>query len=238
MTTELMIYGDIGDTYWSEGISQNDVLRGLKELDQSADQHDIRINSPGGDVATGITIMNLLRSHKEQMRAFNPNFKLLTVVDGYAKSVASVIMMAGDIRRVALGGIVMIHDAWCYAYGNAKELSAAAGRMEILSDNAATIYSSVVNQKEKNKDYFRQKMLEETYFIGEEAVSSGLATESEQVTAQLFADLTVDKLKGHYNEVMAKSAKNRTYNRPLSAVALSNRQEAAKRLALLSATIS
>lgn len=238
MTTEIMLYGDIGDTYWSYGISEGDVLNGLKELDPSANQHDVRINSPGGDVATGLGIMNLLRSHSAQMKTFNPNFKLATIVDGYAMSVASVIMMAGDIRKIALGGIVMIHDAWCYAAGNATELRQAADRMEKLSVNAANIYATAVGAKEKDAEYFRGLMTAETYFIGDEAVKAGLATECEQEQAQLFAELSPEKLKGHYAEVMVKTAKMRTYKRPLTAKALSDRQEAAKRLELLSATLS
>ena len=123
MSTDLMLYGDIGLDWWSgDGITDEQVHASLQTLDPSASQHTVHINSVGGRVDTGLAIMNLLRAHSAQMQAVNPDFKLKTICEGYAMSIASVIFMAGDIRTVALGGVVMIHEAWNGCYGNAAEM--------------------------------------------------------------------------------------------------------------------
>lgn len=244
--TELCLYGDIGEDWWSgDGITEVHVLDGLKALDKDVDQHTIRINSPGGRVDTGLAIMNLLRSHAAQMKVINPAFKLETCNDGYAMSIASVIMMAGDVRTTCLGSITMIHDAWSGVYGNAGEMRKAAERLDMLSDNCADVYSKTCTPAGKdaparNAEYFRTLMKAETYMVGDQAINCGLATQSDSTkTAQMHTELTPEKLQGRYVTMMTEHYKRRTFNRPKGSAALSitNAKAAQSRLALLLATM-
>lgn len=220
MANEIMIYGDIGMDWWSgDGITESHVIDGLNALDPKADCHKVRINSPGGRVDTGLAILSLLRSHKESMKASNPGFKLETVVDGYAMSSASIIMMAGDVRTVALGGIVMIHDAWSGTYGNAEQMRKDADRLDKLSVNAANIYAALaapaeVGQPTRDSAYFRTLMVAETYFIGDESVKCGLTTQQDSgIKANLLADLSPENLKGQYVPRMTQHYQKRTFQR-------------------------
>lgn len=233
---ELLLYGDIGETWMGDGITEAQVLSGLKELDPQAKQHNIRLNTLGGRVDVGLAIRSLLASHAAQMKVYNPEFKLCTIVDGYAMSVGSIIMLAGDIRRIALGGVVMIHDAWSFAGGNAGDLRKEADSLDKLSENASAIYAKVVNHPDKDAAYFRTLMKEETYFIGEEAVTAGLATEAEQSEAQLC--IPCEKIRGQYAKFMATKDRGLVYKRPISAESLLMRKEAEKRLQLLSSSFS
>ena len=52
--------------------------------------------------------------------------KVTTICDGFACSAASVIFMAGDERIINEASLLMIHNAWTYANGNATELRKAA----------------------------------------------------------------------------------------------------------------
>ena len=241
--TELCIYGDIGADWWSgDGITENHVLTGLRDMDKDAAKHVVRINSPGGRVDTGLTILNLLRSHSAQMKAVNPAFQLETVVDGYAMSSASVIFMAGDVRTVALGGVLMIHDAWSGVYGNADEMRKAADRLELLSNNCAQIYATLAtpagkDQPVRDSSYFRTLMQAETYMVGDQGVSHGLATQQDLGTeASMFAEFTPEKLKGHYVSMMTEHYKKRTYNRPTAAKSILDAKAAHQRLQQLLAT--
>lgn len=244
MATELMLYGDIGADWWSgDGITEEMVHEGLVGLDATAAKHVVHINSPGGRVDTGLAIMNLLRSHKEQMRATNADFKLETVCDAYAMSSGSVIFMAGDIRTIALGGIVMIHDAWSGCYGNAAELRKSADVMDKLSENIANIYAALCTPADKDAPardagYYRSLMLEETYMISNEAVTYGIATQLDpSLQANLCKDLTPENLKGKYVARMTAGYKKRTLSKPTAAASLTNLKLALQRFKVLEAAI-
>lgn len=244
MNTELSLYGDIGDSWWGDGITAVDVRNNLRELDQNAPMHYIRINSMGGDVGEGLTIMNLLRAHAAAQRLTNPEFKLRTIVDGYAMSSASVIFMAGDERHIALGGVVMIHDAWSYTGGNATEMRKTADTLDKLSENAADIYATLCVPAEKSaaaRDaaYYRNLMKAETYMTGDEAVSMGLATSVDKgIEAVLYTNFTPETMKGrddkgHSKYVAAMTTKrNHIYNTPRNTKAYLNHKEAMKLLNL------
>lgn len=244
MNTELCLYGDIGESWWSgEGVTESAVLEGLKSLDMSAEKHTIRINSPGGNVDTGLAILTLLRSHAAQMKAANPAFQLETSCDGYAMSSASVIFMAGDVRTVALGGVVMIHDAWTCCYGNSAEMTKMVDVLDKLSQNTANIYAALCTAPAKDAPardsaYFRALMKEETYMIGDEAVNCGLATRQDiGTTASLCAALTPEKLKGRYAETMSKHYQRRTFTRAASSKSLVDIKAAQQQLKQLQASL-
>jgi ATP-dependent protease ClpP protease subunit len=54
---QIRIYEEIG--YW--GITEEDFARDLAEI--TADEIEVQISSPGGDVFAGIAIYNALRAH-------------------------------------------------------------------------------------------------------------------------------------------------------------------------------
>ena len=235
MEDTLYLYGDIGSSYWFEGITAKDVSLQLKDLDISASKHTIRFNSPGGLVDEGLAMMNVLRVHKTTMKAINPSFELETVCDGYCMSAATCPFMAGDIRTIALGGVFMIHDAWSYAGGDAKLLRKIADDLDKLSENAANIYAALCTpSKDRTAAFFRNLMTEETYFIGAEAVDVGLATQEDKASeAVLCASLTPENLKGHYVQRMTKDRIKTTYNRPINPQSMKKRDDA---IALLAKT--
>ena len=112
---ELHIYGDITSWPWLESdVDAYSLSKELAELD--VDKINVYINSYGGEVAEGLAIYNSLKRHKA---------KIVTVCDGFACSVASVIFMAGDERVMNESSLLMIHNAWTWASGNADELRKA-----------------------------------------------------------------------------------------------------------------
>ncbi|MGR5978365.1 ATP-dependent Clp protease proteolytic subunit [Bacillus cereus] len=56
---DITIYGDIGESWWSDSASAVDIERTLKAT--SANIININLNSPGGDVFDGIAIYNQLK---------------------------------------------------------------------------------------------------------------------------------------------------------------------------------
>ena len=83
----ILLYGDIGE--YSD-VTAAAIVRELMEAEASGKRIDVRINSNGGDVYTGIAIFNALRGSKADIHIY---------VDGIAASMASVIALCGKLRR-------------------------------------------------------------------------------------------------------------------------------------------
>src|SRR5690554_5380188 len=66
------------------------------------DEIDLDLNTPGGDVASGVRIYHYLRDHPA---------KVNVRVTGMAASIGTIIMMAGDTRSMAIGSTMMTHRA-------------------------------------------------------------------------------------------------------------------------------
>lgn len=173
---ELYIYGDIASDCckWCDtDVSASDIINKLQGV--AAKSIDVYINSYGGEVAQGIAIYNALKRHKA---------KVTTYVDGFACSIASVIAMAGDTRKMYSNSLLMIHNAWTVAQGNAEELEKAAEDLKVINEATKQAYLNVVNISEEELT----KMLDaETWITAEKAVEMGFATE---VVAEKKADKT------------------------------------------------
>src|SRR5687767_4040065 len=158
-TTDLYIY-DVIDSwggYW--GISASDVVAAL----QGAGDVTVHINSPGGEVFEALAIFATFRNH--------PGTVTMRV-EGWAASAASMIAMAGDQVVMEPQAMIMIHDAWSYAFGNAEDLRAEADILDKTSGNIAGMYATKAGG---TADVWRAAMQAETWYTAEEAVAAGLA---------------------------------------------------------------
>lgn len=163
-TAEIIIYGVIGSSYWDDGISDTVFQKELKALGD-VKEITVRINSVGGDVFQGFAIYNLLKQHSA---------KITVHVDGIAASIASIIMLAGDKIIMGEGAQVMVHSAWTYTAGNARDLESTIDRLLAIDEQLIKLYSA----KTKNdREYIRSLVVAETWFNAEEAVEIGLADE-------------------------------------------------------------
>jgi ATP-dependent protease ClpP protease subunit len=158
---ELYVYDEIG--YW--GVTASAFIDEIRAL--GVQQINVRINSPGGDVADGIAIFNALRNHPA---------KVTTTVDSAAYSAASVIAQAGDHRIMVRHAQMMIHEASGVTMGNAEDARKFADVLDLHSDNIASIYAERADNGTTAKK-FRQLMKAETWLSDSEAVELGLADE-------------------------------------------------------------
>jgi len=156
---EVYIYDEI--SWW--GITAEQFVDELREI--TAPQIDLHLNSPGGDVFDAHAIYQALVDHKAQVT---------TLVDGLAASAASVVAMAGE--RVVMGraAMLMIHDAWGLAIGNAADMRDMADRLDKISDVIASVYAERAGGP---LEFWRAAMVEESWYDAEEAVQAGLADE-------------------------------------------------------------
>lgn len=167
-TATLTIYGDITSFPWLEGdVSAANLSKQLDTLGDVS-QIDVYINSYGGEVAEGLAIYNALKRHKAKVR---------TICDGFACSIASVIFMAGDERIMNEASLLMIHNAWVYAAGNAEQLRKQADDLEKITQASVEAYKANSTLTEEE---IKDLMDAETWILPEEALSYGFATSVEK----------------------------------------------------------
>lgn len=130
-SAEIFIYGDIGESWWDEGVAAKTFVPELAALD--VDQLTVRIASYGGSVQEGIAIHNALKRHRASVTV---------VIDSIAASIASLIAMAGDRVEIAENALMMLHAPWGYASGNSAELRQYADLLDTWSTAMGSSYAA------------------------------------------------------------------------------------------------
>lgn len=167
----LNIMGDITSLPWLENdVSAKPIVEQLNGAD--VDEIDVHINSYGGEVAEGLAIYNALRNHRA---------KVVTYCDGFACSIASVIFMAGDERVMSDSSLLMIHNAWTIADGNAEQLRKAADDLEKITSASVAAYKAHSNLSEAD---IKALMDAESWILPDEATEYGFATKIEKTATE------------------------------------------------------
>lgn len=177
-TTEITIYGDIGESWWGESTSANDIKNALNDV--STNTITIRLNSPGGDAFDGITIYNQLKNH---------NAKVIVYVDGLAASAASIIAMAADELIMNTGSMLMIHEASTFTWGTKADIKKTLNALEGIDKSIADIYMTRYSGERAELENMVES---ETWFTANEAVEVGLADKVNETTND---DETFENLK-------------------------------------------
>lgn len=158
-SNEFFIY-DIIDDFW--GIGAKDFKQFI-DMNADAPEIHIHINSPGGSAFEGRTIATLIRSFKG---------KTICHVDGIAASAASIVAVACDEVRMAVGTMLMIHNAWSVVGGNKDDFIAQAELLEKCDQAMATDY-------EMKTGLAREEIIEmmnaETWLSADEAIEKKFA---------------------------------------------------------------
>lgn len=186
-STEITIYGDIGESWWGESISANDIKEALASV--TTDTIVVRLNSPGGDAFDGITIYNQLKNH---------NAKVTIYVDGLAASAASIIAMAADELIMNTGSMLMIHEASTFTWGTKADIKKTLNALEGIDKSLADIYMTRYQGERSEIDTMIQN---ETWFTSNEAVEIGLADKVNEVSDDSDAEVDAEEFK---NNVLKK----------------------------------
>jgi len=161
---EILLYEFIGEDFFGQGMGAkqfHDELKALGDISKII----VRINSPGGDVFDGNTIYNILKAHKAQVEVH---------IDGIAASIASVIAMAGDKIIMPENAMMMIHNPWGFAVGDAAEMRKMADALDKIRESIVVSYRAQTDLDEKK---LFEMMDEETWMTAADAVELGFADE-------------------------------------------------------------
>ena len=164
IVVEVRIYDEIG--FW--GVTAKDFIQELDAAASNAASIVVAINSPGGDVFDALAIYNALRRYEN---------KVTTRVDGVAASAASIVFLAGDTRVMPENALLMIHNPWTFAAGEADDLRQMAETMDKIRDNLVAIYVQRSGQEEA---VITEMLDAETWLTALEAQALGMADTIEQ----------------------------------------------------------
>jgi ATP-dependent protease ClpP protease subunit len=178
-TTEIHIVDVIGswdDDFWNRlfgealfGVTARAFVDQLAALPDTVKNIRLHINSPGGDVWGAVNIANALRDQQ-----LSKGRTVETIIDGLAASSASIIAMAGTSIRMADNALMMIHNPWTIAQGNAAEMRRAADMLDTVRGQAVATYQW---HSTMSADDIVAAMDAETWMSADEAIANGFATE-------------------------------------------------------------
>ena len=195
-TARMTIYGDIrGGIDWGliDGGEPTktgavDVAGAIAALPASTKAIEVHIDSYGGEVAEGVAIYNALRGSGKE---------IVTVCDGFACSIASVIFMAGSKRIMRSASLLMLHNPSSIAAGTSKDLRKQADDLDVICELSKTAY---LKGGKISTDTLTSAMDKETWVAPGQAVEWGLATDIEDGSlesgepTQSAAQIVMEKL--------------------------------------------
>jgi len=166
---ELRIDGDIVDDndvwiyewFGESCASPNAFRQSLKE--HKGKEITVWINSRGGNVWAASGIYNALKEH---------DGKVIVKIDGKALSAGSIIAMAGDEVLMGPVSMMMIHNPWFSAGGDANEFRRYA---EVLDQVKSAIINAYEAKTGLARDELWKLMDDETWMGAHKAVELGFA---------------------------------------------------------------
>ena len=176
----ILLYGDVGD---GQRVDSGRVVAELMALQSQYSKIDVRINSRGGDVFSGIAIYNALRTSKADITVY---------IDGVAASIAGIIALCGKPLYMSPYAKLMLHSVSGGAWGNASDLRSMAEQMEVLQGDLAAMIAGRCGMKKDEvlakyfdeKDHWvsaqealEMKLIDGIYDMDDEAVNAGSTDE-------------------------------------------------------------
>ena len=164
---ELLIFDQIGQDVWGDGISQLQFMEELAALGD-VNEIDVRISSPGGLVMVGVAMYNALMAHPAT----------ITVHVDSAWSMASYLAMSASPGRLfmAENGLMMIHNPTLESLGrvDVDDLESARQMLEASTNQMVRVYAARTGQE---PDAIRAMMKATTWLEAAEAKELGFVDE-------------------------------------------------------------
>lgn len=200
-SAEIVIYSEIGETFWGDGVSAKSFSDELKELPKAVKDITVRINSPGGDVFDGISIYNRLKQHPAKVTVY---------IDGLAASIASIIALAGDEVIAGEGTLFMIHKPMTMGYGNSNEFEELISRLDDVEEQLVGIYRRKTGL---DRSEIKNMLSKETWLNADEAKEKGFIDSIMAESEELRVAANVEGFKNipWMKNIEIKNMSNTTY---------------------------
>lgn len=148
----------------------NELMKQLMILEKTGDGSEVTlyINSPGGEVSSGLAVYDYMQLMKSPVR---------TVCIETAASMAAILFLAGQKREMLPHTSLMIHDP---AYGGGdmagKKPHELQHYVDKLRKRQEIIVGIIAEKTGRSIEEVCEKTRENSYFNADEAIDYGLAT--------------------------------------------------------------
>lgn len=160
------VHGDSARTFraWTDAM-----------LGHSVDPITIIINSPGGEVVSGLDIVSQIRSLQRA------GVEVRGHVMGDAASMGAVILAACSVRSMTSLSRLMWHGIVSFSFGDATDMRSQQRELDRMTATIAAILTATAKPGTRfaNPSWVRKTMREKrpTWIYPEEAIASGLVNE-------------------------------------------------------------
>ncbi|MEG2760164.1 MAG: ATP-dependent Clp protease proteolytic subunit [Mucinivorans sp.] len=191
----MRLYGAIGEKVDGDYFAQE-----LSMISRDCEKVRLRINSPGGDVISGMSIVSAILSSYTPIEVY---------IDGVAASMAAVIAVCGDKVYMADYAKIMIHDPH---FANDTALTAKQKKQICKMRD---MIGQILSRRGKNIDQISALMAAETWYSATEALAEGLCDEIVSSAKSLMVGLTPMQVLSqvdldYYNKTNKKTMKLKT----------------------------
>lgn len=128
----------------------------------------------------------MLKRHKAHVNVY---------IDGLAASIASVVAMAGDKVIMPKNAMMMIHNPWTIAIGNAEDFRKLADDLDQIRESIVEAYK---RKTILDEDEIKELMDDETWLTAEECKEYGFADELEE-EKEIAASINTNMLNKYKN---------------------------------------
>lgn len=170
---DIYIYDYVGES-WKDSNTNISTAKAFKKmLDEAGNvkKINLHINSNGGSCGDGVTMYSMLKQHPAEKTAY---------VDGYACSIASLIVSACDKVVMSRASAMQVHNALTITYGNARFMRAMADTLDKITEGIKAAYLDRAGDKltaEKLTKLMDGKNGDGTWLTAEECIQYGLCDE-------------------------------------------------------------
>jgi len=185
MEGHILIYGEI-IPYQDKEAEKYGMINLTTVMKQIADQPEateyvLHIHSIGGDVDEAFAIHDAIMATGKT---------ITTVIEGLCASSATIVALAGSVRKMTENSEFMIHLPFGGQYGTSEEMQKAADMLKAAEEKVLDLYMTATGGEDR--EAIRLLMKEETYLSADQALQLGFITE---IAAAMRAVARISKIK-------------------------------------------
>ena len=95
---------------------------------------EVVFTSPGGSVYQGLALVDHLRSLSRR------GHRIITGCEGFAASMAGILLQAGDLRWIGKESYILIHEISTLAYGTVSDIDDNVARLKRVQDRVIKLF--------------------------------------------------------------------------------------------------
>lgn len=160
-------------------VSSNELLKQLMYLENEDSSREITlyINSPGGEVISGLAVYDYIQLMNAPVR---------TVCIGTAASMGAILFLAGKNREMLPHTRLMIHDpSYSHRDIGGRKPHEIQHELDKLNETREALAGIIAEKTGKTIEEIYEVTAEDTYYSAAEAVEFGLATKTITCNSEL-----------------------------------------------------